>query len=96
MAVGNWADWQVTLLADSLGVKKPKREWFKGEQNSYATSLRSWSHITGKILTELKLEERQMILFIYHLGLEHVGVDTFEITDDVRSDYKPSEEYTKL
>jgi len=96
MAIGNWADWQIIQLASDLGEKRPKREWFRSDSRAYGISMKSWSHITSKILCSMKLEERQMLIFIHHLGIEHVGVETFDPSDGVVSDYKPSEEYTKL
>lgn len=96
MAIGNWADWQVILLAQNLGEKRPKREWFGADSRAYTTSMKSWSHITSKILCSMKLEERQMVLFVHYLETEHVGVETFDPSDGIKTDYKTSEEYTKL
>ena len=43
----------------------------------------------------MELEERQMIIFIHHLGIEHVGVETFDPQDKGRysqgGDFKPHE-----
>ena len=43
----------------------------------------------------MELEERQLIIFIHHLGIEHVGVVTFDPQDKGRysqqSDFSPSE-----
>jgi hypothetical protein len=43
----------------------------------------------------MELEERQLIIFIHHLGIEHVGVVTFDPQDKGRyaqqSDFTPSE-----
>ena len=96
MAEGRWADWQVRLLAENLAEKCPKREWFEvGSDENYLTSLKSWSHITARQLYSMELEERQLIIFIHHLGIEHVGVETFDPQDKGRysqqSDYVPTE-----
>jgi hypothetical protein len=95
MAVGRWADWQVRLIAENMAEKRPKREWFDGHHEDYFTSLKSWSHITTRNLYSMELEERQMIIFIHHLGMEHVGVETFDPQDKGRytqeTDFKPSE-----
>ena len=96
MAEGRWADWQVRLIAENLAEKCPKREWFEvGSDENYLTSLKSWSHITARQLYSMELEERQLIIFIHHLGIEHVGVETFDPQDKGRyaqqSDYIPSE-----
>jgi hypothetical protein len=44
----------------------------------------------------MELEERQLIIFIHHLGIEHVGVQTFDPQDKGKrqpssSDYVPNE-----
>ena len=43
----------------------------------------------------MELEERQMIIFIHHLGIEHVGVETFDPQDKGRytqeTDFRPHE-----
>ena len=96
MAEGRWADWQVRLIAENLAEKCPKREWFEvGSDENYLTSLKSWSHITARQLYSMELEERQVIIFIHHLGIEHVGVETFDPQEKGRygqdSDYKPRE-----
>ena len=93
MAEGRWADWQVRLLAENLAEKCPKREWFEvGSDENYLTSLKSWSHITARQLYSMELEERQLIIFIHHLGIEHIGVETFDPQDTRQySDYKPNE-----
>ena len=97
MADGQWADWQVRLIAENMATKRPKREWFEGEGHGedYFTSLKSWSHITARQLHSMELEERQLIIFIHHLGIEHIGVETFDPQDKGRfsqqSDYVPSE-----
>ena len=43
----------------------------------------------------MELEERQMIIFIHHLCIEHVGVETFDPQDKGRytqeTDFKPHE-----
>ena len=93
MAEGRWADWQVRLLAENMAEKCPKREWFEvGSDENYLTSLKSWSHITARQLYSMELEERQLIIFIHHLGIEHVGVETFDPQDTRQhSDYRPHE-----
>ena len=95
MAEGRWADWQVRLIAQNMAEKRPKRDWFDGEDENYLTSLKSWSHITARQLYSMELEERQLIIFIHHLGIEHVGVVTFDPQDKGRysqqSDYAPTE-----
>ena len=93
MAEGRWADWQVRLLAENMAQKCPKREWFEDDKDeNYLTSLKSWSHITARNLFSMELEERQLIIFIHHLGIEHVGVDTFDPQDTRQhSDYRPHE-----
>ena len=45
MAEGRWADWQVRQIAANMAEKCPKRVWFDGDDESYLTSLKSWSHI---------------------------------------------------
>ena len=93
MAEGRWADWQVRLLAENLAEKCPKREWFEvGSDENYLTSLKSWSHITARQLYSMELDERQLIIFIHHLGIEHVGVQTFDPQDTRQhSDFMPNE-----
>ena len=94
MAEGLWADWQVRLIAENMSEKCPKREWFddEGRPEGYATSLKSWSHITARQLHSMELEERQLIIFIHHLGIEHVGMQTFDPQDTRQlSDFKPNE-----
>ena len=95
MPEGRWSDWQVRLIAQNMAEKRPKRDWFDGEDENYLTSLKSWSHITARQLYSMELEERQLIIFIHHLGIEHVGVVTFDPQDKGRysqqSDYAPSE-----
>ena len=93
MAEGRWADWQVRLLAENMAEKCPKREWFEvGSDENYLTSLKSWSHITARTLFSMELEERQLIIFIHHLGIEHVGVQTFDPRDTRQySDFIPHE-----
>jgi len=40
----------------------------------------------------MQLEERQLIIFIHHLGIEHVGVQTFDPQDTRQySDFVPHE-----
>ena len=95
MSVGKWADWQVREIAENMAEKCPKREWFHGDDEGYFTSLKSWSHITSRQLYSMELEERQLIIFIHHLGIEHVGVQTFDPQDKGKrqpaSDYVPNE-----
>ena len=93
MAEGRGADWQVRLLAENMAEKCPKRDWFDtGNDESYLTSLKSWSHICARQLFSMELEERQLIIFIHHLGIEHVGVETFDPQDTRQhSDYRPHE-----
>ena len=92
MSEGRWADWQVRLIAENLAEKCPKRDWFDGDDENYLTSLKSWSHITSRNLFSMELEERQLIIFIHHLGIEHVGVQTFDPQDTRQhSDFVPSE-----
>ena len=92
MPDGRWSDWQVRTLAENFAAKRPKREWFNHDDH-YEISHKSWAHLASKTLYELKLEERQLIIWIYHLGLEHVGVETFDPTEKglVQSDYTPQE-----
>ena len=97
MAEGRWSDWQVRLIAENLAEKCPKRAWFEdnNDNEDYFTSLKSWSHITARQLYSMELEERQLIIFVHHLGIEHVGVQTFDPQDKGRyaqqSDFVPSE-----
>ena len=97
MAEGRWSDWQVRLIAENLAEKCPKRAWFEdnNDNEDYFTSLKSWSHITARQLYSMELEERQLIIFVHHLGIEHGGVQTFDPQDKGRyapqSDFVPSE-----
>ena len=94
MAEGRWADWQVRLIAENMAQKCPKRDWFEGDgsDKGYLTSLKSWAHICARQLHSMELDERQLIIFIHHLGIEHVGVQTFDPQDTrLHSDYVPSE-----
>ena len=65
------------------------------DNEDYFTSLKSWSHITARQLYSMELEERQLIIFVHHLGIEHIGVETFDPQDKGRyskqSDFRPSE-----
>ena len=91
MPDGRWSDWQVRTLAENFASKRPKREWFNHDDH-YEISHKSWAHLAAKILHELQLEERQLIIWIYHLGLEHIGVETFDPTEKgLGSDYTPQE-----
>jgi hypothetical protein len=92
MPEGRYADWMVRQLAENFAEKCPQRDWFDGEEENYFTSLKSWSHITARQLYSMELDERQLIIFIHHLGIEHVGVQTFDPQDTrQQSDYVPSE-----
>ena len=96
MSNGSWADWQVRQIAENMAEKRPKREWFESDNDeNYLTSLKSWSHITARQLYSMELDERQLIIFIHHLGIEHVGVETFDPQEKGRyaqqSDYVPTE-----
>ena len=93
MSNGSWADWQVRQIAENMAEKRPKREWFESDNDeNYLTSLKSWSHITARNLFSMELEERQLIIFIHHLGIEHVGVQTFDPQDTrLHSDFVPNE-----
>ena len=96
MAEGRYADWMVRQLAENFAEKCPKRDWFEGDDEGYLTSLKSWSHITSRQLYSMELEERQLVIFIHHLGIEHVGVQTFDPQDKGQrypssSDFVPNE-----
>ena len=95
MSEGRWADWQVRQIAENMAEKCPKRDWFGGDDENYFTSLKSWSHICARQLFSRELEERQLIIFVHHLGIEHVGVETFDPQEKGRyaqqSDYVPTE-----
>ena len=94
MPEGRWSDWQVRKLAENFAAKRPKREWFSHDDH-YEISHKSWAHLVSKTLYELQLEERQLIVFMYHLGLEHIGVETFDPTEyglDPKDVNKPSRE----
>ena len=92
MPEGRWADWQVRQFAENFAEKCPKRDWFEGDLDSYETSLKSWAHICARQLFSMSLEERQLIIFIHHLGVEHIGVQTFDPQDKgIHSDFKPNE-----
>jgi hypothetical protein len=40
----------------------------------------------------MKLEDRQLMIFLHHLGIEHVGVQTFDPQDKgITSDFRPNE-----
>ena len=92
MAEGRWADWQVRQIAETFAEKRPKRDWFESSGAQYETSLKSWSHICSNMLNKMELPERQLIIFIHHLGIEHVGVETFDPQDKgLTSDFRPTE-----
>ena len=94
MAVGRWSDWQVRTIAENMAEKRPKREWFERQPDDYYTSLKSWSHICARQLHSMELEERQLIIFVHHLGIEHVGVQTFDPQDKgIKDDYRPNESH---
>jgi hypothetical protein len=94
MAEGRWADWQVRQIAENLAEKCPKRAWFEREPKDYYTSLKSWSHICARQLHSMELEERQLIIFVHHLGIEHVGVQTFDPQDKgLVTDFRPNESH---
>ena len=97
MPEGRYADWMVRQTAEAFATKRPKRDWFENNPDDYYTSLKSWSHICAHMLHNLELEERQLIIFIHHLGMEHVGVKTFDPQDKGRrepaSDYEPQEKW---
>ncbi len=89
---GAWSDWQVREIAHNFATKRPKREWFK-MSGDYLTSLKSWAHLCARQLSSMALEERQLLIFVYHMGLEHVGVQTFDPQDKgIKSEFEPSEE----
>ena len=54
MAEGHWADWQVRQIAENMAEKRPKRDWFGADQERYLTSLKSWSHITARMLYSME------------------------------------------
>ncbi len=92
MADGRWADWQVRQIAENMAEKCPKRDWFETSGDQYLTSLKSWSHITARMLYSMELDERQLIIFLHLLGVEHVGVETFDPQDKgLTSDFRPTE-----
>ena len=92
MAEGRYADWNVRQVADSFASKRPKHEWFENSPNDYYTSLRSWAHICANQLNMMELEERQLIIFMYSLGMDNIGVKTFDPSDTRDpSDFVPSE-----
>ena len=92
MAEGRYADWNVRMVAESFATKRPKHEWFENNPDDYSTSLRSWAHICAHQLHMMELEERQLIIFMYALGMEHTGVKTFDPNNiQQQSDYVPSE-----
>ena len=97
MAEGRYADWNVRMVAESFAKKRPKHEWFENSPNDYYTSLRSWAHICANQLHMMELSERQLIVFMYALGMEHTGVKTFDPSDNkTPSDYTPSEGHANI
>ena len=94
MAEVRLADWQVRQIAENMADKRPKITWFEREPGDYYTSLKSWSHICARQLHYMELEERQLIIFVHHLGIEHVGVQTFDPQDKgIKDDYRPNESH---
>ena len=92
MAEGRYADWNVRMVAESFASKRPKHEWFENSPNDYYTSLRSWAHICANQLHMMELEERQLIIFMYSLGMDNIGVKTFDPSNTRDpSDFVPSE-----
>jgi|TARA_Y100000034_G_scaffold126184_1_gene177043 hypothetical protein len=92
MAEGRYADWNVRMVAESFATKRPKHEWFENNPDDYSTSLRSWAHICAHQLHMMELEERQLIIFMYALGMDNIGVETFDPTNArAPSDFTPSE-----
>ena len=92
MAEGRYADWNVRMVAQSFATKRPKQQWFENNPDDYYTSLRSWAHLCAHQLNMMQLEERQLIVFCYHLGMDNIGVKTFDPSDNkMPSDYEPSE-----
>jgi len=88
-----WADWQVKQIASGYATKRPRLDWFD-DPHHYQTSLKSWAHLCARQLTQLNLEERQMIIFMYHLGFEKSGVLHFDPSaqESAANDYSPSEQ----
>ena len=92
MAEGSWGDWLVRLIAENMAEKCPKRDWCETSGDQYQTSLKSWSHIAARKLYSMGLDERQLIIFIHHLGVALVGVETFDPQDKgLHSDFNPHE-----
>ncbi len=86
-----WSDEQVRSIAESFSKKRPKRKWFNSAEG-YPNSLKSWAHIVANQLYMMHLDERQLIVFMYFLGNEMTGVQTFDPSDErVLSDYDPHE-----
>ena len=98
MAEGRYADWNVRQVAQSFASKRPKHVWFENSPNDYYTSLRSWAHICANQLNMMELSERQLIIFIYALGMDNVGVKTFDPSDasGPPNDYEPSEAHPEV
>ena len=90
MAEGLWAAWQVKSIATGFSQKRPKQDWFE-DPHHYQTSLKSWAHLVARQLYTMELEERQLIMFMYHIGVEFSGVQTFDPNDisALPSDYMP-------
>ena len=90
---GLWADWQVKQIASGYATKRPRLDWFD-DPHHYQTSLKSWAHLCARQLSQLDLEERQMIIFLYHLGFEKDDVLHFDPSakDSPSHDFSPSEQ----
>ena len=92
MAEGRYADWNVRKVAESFATKRPKHVWFENSPNDYYTSLRSWAHLCANQLSMMELEERQLVIFMYNLGMDNVGVKTFDPSNNKQpSDFSPTE-----
>ena len=95
MAEGRYADWNVRQVAQSFASKRHKHVWFENSPNDYYTSLRSWAHICANQLNMMELEERQLVIFMYSLGMDNIGVKTFDPSDaKAPNDFEPSEAHT--
>ena len=90
MAEGIWSNYNVKKIAEGFSQKRPRREWFD-DIHQYQTSLKSWAHLCANQLVNMELEERQMIIFMYHMGYEYSGVQTFDPNDrlDPPTDFLP-------
>ena len=91
MAEGIWSNYNVKKIAEGFEKKRPRLEWF-ADLHHYQTALKSWSHLCATHLVNMELEERQMIIFMYHMAYEKYGdVQTFDPHDklDPTSDFLP-------